>query len=107
MICSILSEEQSDTIMNELVNIVAQQTRIIRSEFFTLIFISDNVNNVFMHRDIFTRYIDIGVRVYIENCVEKIYSILKGCRYIYVSSKDYRAIEVLKKFKDLQTIYII
>ncbi|MEM1542257.1 MAG: hypothetical protein QW101_04025 [Ignisphaera sp.] len=107
MICCILSEELSDALMDELVNVVAQQTRIIKSEFFTLIFISDNVDNVFAHRDVFTRHIDIGVRVYIENGVEKIYSILKSCKHIYVSSKDYRAVEVLKKIKDLQTIYAI
>lgn len=66
----------------------------VRTKFINIVFYGRDAKNVFKYRDVFTRYIDIGVRVYIENRPSQIEKILALCSIVYAANED-RIVEEL------------
>lgn len=107
MICVTLSDDLSEDTADKLISKAAQQSRISRMNFFAIIFLSKNINKVFLLRDVFTKHIDIGTRVYVENDVEKLSKILSNCSSLYLLSEDNKTIEIIKNIANsIQIIYI-
>lgn len=105
MICALLSDDLPESLMDEVIGRVAQQARAVKSKLLTIVFLSNNVNKVFIHRDVFTKHVDIGVRVYVENEVKRLKDILKSCISVQTSPRDHKAIEVLKNLESIKIVY--
>ena len=88
MICSIASENIPEKELEKLLDLTALETRRNKEKFFILIFIASSTKNAFKYRDIFTKYLDLGVRVYIEDKNVQNSKLLNTCTKILYSKND-------------------
>lgn len=88
MICCIASENIPEKELEKLLDFTVLETRRNKGKFFTIIFVASATKNVFKYRDIFTKYPDVGIRIYIENNVTQISELLNMCKEILYSRND-------------------
>jgi hypothetical protein len=88
MICAIASERISEEDMNRLLDRVVSEVRRNREKSFTLIIIASSARKVFMYRDSFTKYIDVGVRLYFDDSIQKLAEVLNSCAKLFCSAGD-------------------
>uniref|UniRef100_A0A7C5TJF9 Uncharacterized protein n=1 Tax=Ignisphaera aggregans TaxID=334771 RepID=A0A7C5TJF9_9CREN len=95
--CILVSDKIVIEILSKMLNYVVSETRKRRENNVNIIFFSNNIKNVFRYKDIFTAYIDIGIRIYAENKVDQLKNILTSCNVVYVSQEDQEIIEFIRK----------
>jgi hypothetical protein len=89
MICILISSTEPLIKIDRIVVAAVQRARTEKTPYINIIFLSSSTTDVFKYRDIFTKYIDIGVRVFIENSIEKLREILsENCKDIFLPSSD-------------------
>ncbi len=97
LICVLASDKVAIEALLKVMDSIVSEIRKNRIGICFMVFYSYDIKNVFRYRDIFTRYVDIGIRVYIENEHSQLIKILAPCTTIYVDSEDYVAKELSKK----------
>ncbi|MEM0026598.1 MAG: hypothetical protein QXT53_01505 [Ignisphaera sp.] len=100
MICSIASENIPEKELEKLLDFTALETRRSRGKFFTLIFIASSTKNAFRYRDIFTKYLDLGIRIYIENNIVQSSELLNMCKKILYSKNDLSIQSLINNIKN-------
>lgn len=89
MMCILLSEDNSVSKIDHILVSIINKARSAKQSSIGIIFFSNSVSKVFRYREAFTKYIDIGVKIYIENNVETIKRIiLDNCDSIYTLADD-------------------
>jgi len=89
MICAIASEKISESDMNKLLDHIVFEVRRNREKSFTLIIIASNAKNVFRYRDAFTKYVDVGVRLYFDDSPQKLARVIENCTQLFCSTRDH------------------
>uniref|UniRef100_A0A7C5UTB5 Uncharacterized protein n=1 Tax=Ignisphaera aggregans TaxID=334771 RepID=A0A7C5UTB5_9CREN len=95
--CILVSDKIVVETLSKMLNYVVSEARKRRENNVNIIFFSNNIKNVFRYKDIFTAYIDIGIRIYAENKVDQLKNILTSCNVVYVSQEDQEIIEFIRK----------
>lgn len=100
MMCVLVSEKISEDNINDLLERVVFEVRKNREKSFVLIIIASSIKNAFRYRDAFTKYVDVGVRLYIGSSIQEVSEVLKNCRQLFCSTKDYglKGLDVGKAF---------
>ncbi|MDK6029315.1 hypothetical protein QPL79_08065 [Ignisphaera sp. 4213-co] len=89
MMCCIASEKIENDKLEKLLDFTVLETRRNKGKYFTLIFIASSTKNAFRYRDVFTKYLDIGIRIYVENeNSTQLNKILSMCEKILYSKED-------------------
>lgn len=88
LMCILTSDKISIEVLMTLINTVVLEARRRGVAFINIIFYSNSIKDVFKYRDAFTKYIDIGIRIYIEEKQHRLVKILSSCNSIYGSHED-------------------
>lgn len=87
--CILMTTSISVNDADRVTTFVVQRARTAKQTSIGILFLSSSTPNVFQYRDVFTKYIDVGIRIYVENSIEMMKKIiLKNCKSIYVSVND-------------------
>jgi hypothetical protein len=88
MICVLVLDDEPIARTDKVIATAIQKARISKTPYISIVFLSTSSTNVFKYRDVFTKYIDIGVRVYIEHNIENLKKIMisENCKNIYIPS---------------------
>lgn len=106
MICILLSADIAEDGMDKTILSAVQDARISKQASITIIFLSRETPRVFRHRDIFTKYVDVGVRVYLEDRLEVLREIIaRDCSKMYISIDDAKSAELLKMISVNLTVH--
>ncbi len=100
MICTFISESLNENEILQLVDKSILEARINREPHINIIFITNSVGKAFKYRDIFTKYIDIGIRLYIIKELTEFKDIIQKCKYIFISSNDKYLNFIVNKYND-------
>lgn len=97
MICLTLTKNLSLANAEKVMAIAVQQAKLKKALYINLLFLVNSAPDVFKYREIFTKYVDVGVRVYVEGNIEKFKRILsENCRELYVSHSDEEMLKILR-----------
>lgn len=89
MICVSLSSDVDLSSAAKVIALAVNQARVAKQDHINIVFLAQAVSEVFRYKDEFTKYIDIGVRVYMEKSIEVLKNIiLKECKILYTSAND-------------------
>jgi len=89
MICVAISQSSDLSYADKVIAISVHRARTVGSPNINIVFVGMSTSDVFNHRDMFTKYIDIGVKVYIEHSNERVRQIiLESCKEVYIPSSD-------------------
>lgn len=105
MMCLSLAADIDVDSIAKAIALVVSQARVAKESYINILFLAQSVSEVFKYKDEFTKYVDIGVRVYIEKSAESLKDIiLKECKILYTLTSD---VEVRKVIRDIPTSIII
>ncbi|MEM1644379.1 MAG: hypothetical protein QXL96_00685 [Ignisphaera sp.] len=108
MICITLTKNVPLVNADKITAIAVQQARLEKNPYINLVFLTNSAYDVFRYREVFTKYIDIGVRVYTENSLERFKKILlENCKELYVSISDEEALKILENLGIGLKVHII
>lgn len=97
MICVFLSSDVDLNSIARAITLAINQARVAKRDYINVVFLAQTVSEVFKYKDEFTKYVDIGVRVYIEKSVEVLKSvILKECKTLYTLASDVKIYNILQ-----------
>jgi len=100
MICTLISESLNENEILQLVDRSILEARINKEQYISIIFITNSIRNAFKYRDIFTKYIDIGIRLYTIKELTELKDIVQKCKYIFISSNDKYLNSIVNKYSD-------
>lgn len=97
MICIALTKNISLANADKITAIAVQQARLEKNPYINLVFLANSAYDVFKYKEVFTKYIDVGIRVYTENNLERFKRILlENCRELYASIGDEEMLKILE-----------
>lgn len=97
MICVILTGEEPLSIADKVVATAVNRARLRKTPCINIVFLSTSTNSVFKYKEVFTKYIDVGVRVFMESDLKKLKHILiETCKSFYIPSNSEKVREQLK-----------
>lgn len=97
MICVLASTDPPIEKQEKLIDYASSKVRILKQQNINIVFLADSSPKAFKYRDIFTKFIDIGVRVYIESDLRKLKDIIeKNCRAIYTLLDDTKISKIIE-----------
>ncbi len=88
MMCILISESLDENKILQLIDKSVLEARINKEMYINILFIANSIKNVFRYRDIFTRYIDIGIRLYITKELTELRNIIQKCEHVFISVND-------------------
>jgi hypothetical protein len=94
MICAVASSNVSLEDMHKLIDKAALEARLSREKNLVIVILAPNTKEVFKYRDAFTKYIDLGVRLYYDNNVEKMQKLLSNCKKIFCLQNDVQKLNI-------------
>lgn len=102
MICVIISTDVPMEDADRVISISTQKARTYKYSSINILFLSNKSPEVFKYRDVFTKYIDLGLRVYTESNIKVLRNIIKeNCTTIYFSINDKKALQFSQQINDV------
>ncbi|MCS7111351.1 MAG: hypothetical protein N3D82_03810 [Ignisphaera sp.] len=99
MICILASDRVPVETLSKVISNVIQEARKVETTVnsINIVFYSRDIENAFKYKNVFTRYVDIGVRVYVEDRPSQLMKILAPCTVVYTAIGDHVVEELSKK----------